>query len=398
MLPVEIKPGITWVGVNDRMTELFEGLWTIKQEGVSYNSYLIQDDKTVVIDLCKSLLTGEYVTQLEDLVPLEKLDYVVINHMEPDHTGALRTLLKKAPQVQIIGTAKTRDMLKEFYGITENVRAVADGETIELGHHTLRFVVVPFLHWPETMMTYEEKEQILFSCDAFGSYGALNGSIFDDLTGDLAWYEQEALRYYTNIVAIFPKPVRKALDKLANVPLSVLAPSHGLVWRKNPKRIIDLYDRWSSLATEPADPGVTLIYASMYGNSESVMEAVAQGVTDAGLPLKIFNVSKTPMSYILPHLLTRSGVLIGAPTYEGGLFPDMATALRIAEGKHMYHRKAAYFGSHAWAGGAEREFRTLAEELQWEVHSTFNFTGAPSRDELAQAREFGRDFALKLKE
>jgi len=397
MLPVEIKPGITWVGVNDRITELFEGLWTIRQEGVSYNSYLIRDDKTVVIDLCKSMLTGEFVTQLEDLVPLEKIDFVVVNHMEPDHTGALRTLIKKAPQVQIIGTAKTRDMLREFYGITENVRAVADGETIDLGHHTLRFVVAPFLHWPETMMTYEEKEQILFSCDAFGSYGALNGSIFDDLVDDLNWYEQEALRYYTNIVAIFPKPVRKALEKLANVPVQILAPSHGLVWRKDPKRIIDLYDRWSNLATEPADPGVTMIYASMYGNSEAVMEAVAQGVVDAGLPLKIFNISKTPMSYILPHLLTRNGVLIGAPTYEGGLFPEMAAAMRVAEGKRMYNRKAAYFGSHAWAGGAEREFRALAEELQWEVLDTFNFVGTPSREELTKAREFGRTFASKLK-
>ncbi|BCY17170.1 flavodoxin [Leptolinea sp. HRD-7] len=397
MLPVEIKPGITWVGVNDRITELFEGLWTIRQEGVSYNSYLIRDDKTVVIDLCKSMLTGEFVTQLEDLVPLEKIDFVVVNHMEPDHTGALRTLIKKAPQVQIIGTAKTRDMLREFYGITENVRAVADGETIDLGHHTLRFVVAPFLHWPETMMTYEEKEQILFSCDAFGSYGALNGSIFDDLVDDLNWYEQEALRYYTNIVAIFPKPVRKALEKLANVPVQILAPSHGLVWRKDPKRIIDLYDRWSNLATEPADPGVTMIYASMYGNSEAVMEAVAQGVVDAGLPLKIFNISKTPMSYILPHLLTRNGVLIGAPTYEGGLFPEMAAAMRVAEGKRMYNRKAAYFGSHAWAGGAEREFRALAQELQWEVLDTFNFVGTPSREELTKAREFGRTFASKLK-
>jgi flavorubredoxin len=343
------------------------------------------------------MLTGEFVTQLEDLVPLEKIDFVVVNHMEPDHTGALRTLIKKAPQVQIIGTAKTRDMLREFYGITENVRAVADGETIDLGHHTLRFVVAPFLHWPETMMTYEEKEQILFSCDAFGSYGALNGSIFDDLVDDLNWYEQEALRYYTNIVAIFPKPVRKALEKLANVPVQILAPSHGLVWRKDPKRIIDLYDRWSNLATEPADPGVTMIYASMYGNSEAVMEAVAQGVVDAGLPLKIFNISKTPMSYILPHLLTRNGVLIGAPTYEGGLFPEMAAAMRVAEGKRMYNRKAAYFGSHAWAGGAEREFRALAQELQWEVLDTFNFVGTPSREELTKAREFGRTFASKLK-
>jgi anaerobic nitric oxide reductase flavorubredoxin len=397
MLPVEIKPGITWVGVNDRITELFEGLWTIKQEGVSYNSYLIRDNKNVVIDLCKSMLTGEYVNQLEDVIPLEKLDYVVVNHMEPDHTGALKTLIKKAPQVKILGTAKTRDMLREFYGITENVTAVADGETLNLGNHTLRFVITPFLHWPETMMTYEEKEQILFSCDAFGSYGALNGVIFDDLTVDPDIYEQEALRYYTNILAIFPKPVRNTLNKLAAIPMAMIAPSHGPIWRKNPKRIVELYDQWSNLSTEPAEPGVTLIYASMYGNTETVMEVVAQGVAETGLPVQIFNVSKTPMSYILPHLLTKNGVIVGAPTYEGGLFPDMAAALHIAEGKHMYGKKAAYFGSHAWAGGAEREFLTMAEELKWEIVSSFNFTGSPDREELAQAHQFGRDFAEKLK-
>jgi anaerobic nitric oxide reductase flavorubredoxin len=397
MLPVEIKPGITWVGVNDRITEKFEGLWTIKQEGVSYNSYLIRDEKNVVIDLCKSMLTGEYVNQLEDLVPLEKLDYVIVNHMEPDHTGALKTLIKKAPGVKILGTAKTRDMLREFYGITENVTAVADGETLNLGNRTLRFVVTPFLHWPETMMTYDEKEQILFSCDAFGSYGALNGVIFDDLTTDPDWYEKEALRYYTNILAIFPKPVRNTLTKLGNIPITMIAPSHGPIWRKNARRMLDLYNRWSALATEPAEPGVTLLYASMYGNTESVMEVVAQGVAEAGVPVNIFNVSKTPMSYILPHLLTRNGVIVGAPTYEGGLFPDMAAALQIAEGKHMYHRKAAYFGSHAWAGGAERELLSLAEELKWEIVNSFNFTGAPDREELAQAREFGRNFAEKLK-
>ena len=397
MLPVEIKPGISWVGVNDRITEFFEGLWTIKQEGVSYNSYLLRDEKNVVIDLCKSMLTGEYFNQLEEQVPVDKLDYVVINHMEPDHTGALRTLMQKAPQVQLVGTAKTRDMLREFYGITENVRVVTDGEVLDLGRHKLRFIVSPFIHWPETMMTYEETEKILFSCDAFGSYGALNGIIFDDPCVDVAWYEQEALRYYTNIVAIFPKPVRNALAKLTSVPVDVIAPSHGLIWRNNPKRMIELYDRWSSLATEPAAPGVTLLYASMYGNTEEVMEAIAQGVVDAGMPLKVFNVSKTPMSYILPYLLTWNGVIVGAPTYEGGLFPEMAAALEIAEGKHMFNRKAAYFGSRAWAGGAERQFKTLAEELKWDVTSTFNFVGAPSRQELTSARDFGREFALQLK-
>ncbi len=397
MLPIEIKPGISWIGVNDRITQLFEGLWDIRQEGVSYNSYLIRDEKTAVIDLNKAILTGEYLCQLQSLIDIGKVDYVVINHMEPDHTGVLKTLLKTAPQIQILGTVKTRDMLRDFYGITENVRVVTDGETLNLGRHTLRFISTPFLHWPETMMTYEESEQILFSCDAFGSYGVLNGNIFDDPSMPIAWYEEQALRYYVNIIAIFSKPVNNALTKLSSLPVRIMAPSHGLVWRNNPTRMVELYKQWVRLATEPADPGITLLYASMYGNTQQMMEVVAQGITDAGVPLTIFNVSQTPVSYILPSLFTRQGVMVGAPTYEGGLFPDMKTVLEMAEGKHIYNRKTACFGSHAWLGGGEKEFTLLAEKLKWESLGSLIFKGAPNYDDLVKGRVFGADFAEKIK-
>jgi anaerobic nitric oxide reductase flavorubredoxin len=397
MLPVEIKPGIFWIGVNDRITQFFEGLWDISKEGVSYNSYLIRDEKTAVIDLNKVIMTGEYMDKLQSLTGFEKLDYVIINHMEPDHTGVLRTLLKIAPQVQLIGTPKTIGMLQDFYGITENLRAVADGETLKLGKHTLRFVVTPFLHWPETMMTYEESEQIMFSCDAFGSYGVLNGNIFDDAGVPVDWYEEQALRYYVNIIAIFSKPVNNALAKLASLPVSIIAPSHGLIWHNNPGRMIELYKKWASLTTEPADPAVTLLYTSMYGNTEAMMETVAQGIVDAGVPLTIYNVSQTPISYILPSLYTRRGVMVGAPTYEGGLFPDMKTTLEMAEGKHIHNRKTAIFGSHAWLGGGEKEFLSLVEVLKWESLGSLIFKGAPGHEELVQGRVFGLEFARKIK-
>lgn len=398
MLPIEIKPGITWIGLNDRITELFEGLWTIKQEGVSYNSYLIRDEKNVVIDISKAILAGEYFDQLQSLIDLQQLDYVVINHMEPDHTGALRTLLNNAPQIQLVGTAKTRDMLRDFYNITENVQVVTDGETLNLGNHTLRFISTPFLHWPETMMTYEENQQVLFSCDGFGGYGALNGNIFDDDSMPVSWYEEQALRYYTNIIATFSKPVRNAIAKLSTLPIGVIAPSHGLVWRNHPNRIFELYQKWANLATEPADPGVTMLYASMYGNTEEMMEVVSQGIADAGVPLSVYNVSKTPVSYILPSLWTQRGVMIGSPTYEGGLFPDMSKVLEMAGIKHISNRKTASFGSHAWSGGADKEFARFAETLKWEVLGTLDFTGSPSREELISGRAFGTEFANKLKD
>jgi flavorubredoxin len=263
MPPVEITPGVHWIGVNDRTTDLFEGLWPITQEGVSYNAYLINDEKKAIVDLSKALKTDEFFDQMDQLIDISQLDYVIVNHMEPDHSGVLRTLRRMAPQAKILGTEKTRAMLESFYGIAEGVQVVQDGEMLTLGEHTLRFVHTPFVHWPETMMTYDVGQQILFSCDAFGSYGALRGGIFDDDCTDPAFYEREALRYYVNIVAVFSRPVLQAIAKLADVPVSVIAPSHGLVWRKNPARIVELYQRWAEYATGPTEVGVTMPSGAM---------------------------------------------------------------------------------------------------------------------------------------
>lgn len=397
MLPVEIRPHIYWVGVNDRTTELFEGLWNIRAEGVAYNSYLIDDDKKALIDMSKEMMTDEFLIQVSQLMDLSKLDYVVINHMEPDHTGALQALRVIAPNVTLIGTQKTRDMLASFYGITENVKAVADGETLSLGAHTLRFISTPFVHWPETMMTYEESQQILFSCDAFGGYGAHHGNIFDDETTNVGWYEQEALRYYSNIVATFSKPVHNAIAKLANLPLTVVAPSHGLVWRNHPRRIVDLYERWAGYATQPGEIAVTLVYASMYGSTEKLMEVVAQGIGDEGVPVTVFNANTTPVSYILPALWTNQGVMVGAPTYEGGLFPAVGKVLEMANIKHIHNKTAARFGSYAWSGGAQKEFKALADLMRWKVSGDLEFSGVPDQEELLRGRMFGADFARQLK-
>ena len=203
MQPIEIRPSVFWIGVNDRHSELFEGLWSIRNEGISYNSYLIRDQKNAIIDLASKMSIDELFEQIRQVVEPAELDYLVVNHMEPDHTGALKALLLAAPKVKILGSNKTREMLSGFYGITDNVQVVADGEEISLGDHTLKFFSTPFVHWPETIMTYETSQQILFSCDAFGGYGALNGCIFDEVHLGLVWYEEQALRYYVNIVASF---------------------------------------------------------------------------------------------------------------------------------------------------------------------------------------------------
>jgi len=383
MPPIDIKPDICWIGVNDRTTDLFEGLWPITQEGVSYNAYLIDDKKKAIVDLAKALKTDEFFGQIDQVMDISQLDYVVVNHMEPDHSGVLNTLRRIAPQVTIL--------------VTEGVQVVQDGETLSLGQHTLQFVYTPFVHWPETMMTYETSEQVLFSCDAFGGYGALRGAIFDDECTDPAFYEREALRYYVNIVAVFSRPVLKAIEKLADVPVSVIAPSHGLIWRDKPAHIVELYKKWAEYATGSTEIGVTLLYGSMYGNTEKMMNAVAQGVSEESMPISIFDVTHTHVSYILPSLWTHRGVIVGAPTYEGSLFPPMVQVLEMAAVKKIQNKKVARFGSYGWSGGAQRRFESLIEPLKWELTDSFEFIGAPTEEDLKRGEELGAHLAQAIK-
>ena len=397
MPAIDIKPDVFWIGVNDRTTDLFEGLWPITKEGVSYNSYLIDDEKKAIIDLTKSFKGDEYLDQIDGVTDISKIDYIVVNHMEPDHSGLLRTLRRIAPQVTILGSAKTKDMLESFFSIKENVQVVNDGDTLILGKRTLKFFSTPFIHWPETMMTYEVSNRILFPCDAFGGYGAIRGGIFDDECKQFDFYKKEALRYYVNIVANYSARVLGAIEKLANLPVDVIAPSHGLIWRKNPSLIVSLYKKWAEYATGKTEPGITLVYGSMYGFTEFMMNAVAQGISREGLPLEIFDASRTHVSYILPSLWTKRGVMIGAPTYEVSLFPPVGEVLNMAAHKHIKNKKVAYFGSYGWSGGARRNLEKIIEPLKWEFVDTLEFGGSPTEEELKKGEEFGRRFATLVR-
>lgn len=397
MPSVEIKPGVYWVGVNDRTTDLFEGLWPIEREGVSYNAYLIKDEKKALIDLAKGFKTDEFFAQIAEVVEPSRIDYIIINHMEPDHTGVLGLLRRINPSATIIGTPKTRDLLAAFYEITENIQVVGDGDTLSLGNTSLRFIHTPFVHWPETMMTYDVNRRILFSCDAFGGYGALRGAIFDDEYPDIEFYKREALRYFVNIVAKFSNPVLKAIEKLSGIPVDIIAPSHGLVWRKEPETIIELYRKWAGYASGPGEAAVTLLYGSMYGNTERMMNAVASGIAREGVPVEIYDVARTHVSYILPSLWINQGVMIGAPTYEGALFPPMAQVIEMAEVKRIRNRKAAMFGSYGWSGGALRHLKKLIEPLNWELLDSLEFNGHPTDEDLRRGEEFGARFARAIK-
>ncbi|MFX1511252.1 MAG: FprA family A-type flavoprotein [Promethearchaeota archaeon] len=398
MIGNEIKENIYWIGVNDRLTDLFEGMWPIPN-GVSINSYLILDNKNTLIDITKAANAEEFISQMYQFIDPKDLDYVIVNHLEPDHTGIMRVLRALAPQAQFIASTKAVPMIESFYGIKDNVRDVKDGETLTLGEYTLQFFYAPWVHWPETMVTYETTSKILFPCDAFGGYGALKGIIFEeDLSSeDKIFYEKESLRYYANIVAKYSRMVLRAIDKLSGLEIKTICPSHGLIWRDNLGRIVELYKKWASYATEPGELGITLIYASMYGNCEKLMNAVVRGVGKAGVPIQVFDAARVHPGFILPELWTKRGVIVGSPTYEAGIFFPVQNVLEIAMRKRMNDKKAAFFGSYGWKGGSIPKLEKMAEELRWEVHSTFPFKGGINKEILAQGEEFGEKFAESLK-
>jgi flavorubredoxin len=401
MKPIALKDNIYWIGVNDYTTKYFEGIWPIEQEGVSYNSYLINDDKKAVIDLTKEILTDEFISQINQYANLSELDYVILNHMEPDHTGALQIIRQIAPKATIICTDKAKNMLEGFYGITENVHTIQPGETLSLGKTTLQFQPVPNVHWPETMVTYATESKILFTCDAFGGYGALRGAIFNDTTPDLDFFKTEALRYYVNIVSIFNKAVLKAIATIekAGFAIDMIAPSHGLIWRENPTEIIDLYRQWAQYGTGDAarEKAITLVYGSMYGNTQKAMEAIVEGIHSENVHVNIFDALKVHPGYIMPSIYTRQGLIVGSPTYEGAMHPPVANLLHEIARKRFKDLTVARFGSYGWSGGAAREFTNLTDGLNWNVVDTLEFLGGASEETLKQAFEFGANFARTIK-
>lgn len=386
----EITDQIKLVGVNDRRTDLFEGYWPLVN-GISYNAYLISDEKTALIDGVKDKYSEELIGQLPGDNSRLNLDYIVINHMEPDHTGSLPSVRRLTPEATIVGTDKAKSMLKDFYGITEDVLTVETGDTLDLGAHTLQFVETPFVHWPETMMTYEKQQKILFSGDGFGSFGTLDGGIFDDEL-DTEYYTDEIVRYFSNIIGAYSATTRAALNKLSSYEIETVAPAHGPLWRSKPDKIVDFYDKLSNLRS---DPGVTILYGSMYGYTERVMESVAAGARSAtNGEVKVIDASRTHPSFSLAEAWKRKGLIIGSPTYEAKIFPPVDQFVDIAGKKKLKNKVAGIFGSFGWSGGAARELSEVAEKLKWElVKPPLEFTGRASPEKLQEGYELGKSVA-----
>ncbi len=392
--PVPVAGGIHWVGVNDRETDLFESVWPLPR-GVCYNSYVIVDDKTALIDTVKASTFEKYFEKIRAVVGGGRpIDYIVVNHMEPDHSGVLTRLVELFPDLQIVGNKKTVGMLKEFYGFTERIKVVSDGDVLDLGSHKLQFHITPMVHWPETMMTYESTTKTLFSGDAFGGFGTLDGGIFDNEV-DLEYYEDEILRYFSNIVGKYCRMVQKAIAKVGGLDIQIVAATHGPVWRDSPETIINLYDKWSR---QEAEDGVVIVYGSMYKNSEKMMEAVARGVAESGITtIRIHNVPRSHVSFALRDAWRYKGLLLGTPTYDAGLFPPMLAFTELMEEKRLENRILGMFGTFGWSGGGVKALREFAQQAKFQtLEPVVEACCSPTDADIDQCYELGRNMAAAL--
>jgi len=397
-----MSDGIYRLGVNLENDQLFEGMWPMP-DGISINSYVVQGDKTAIIDLTEDV--GDKPIQFEQemsTIPLqvEDVDYLIINHMEPDHTSWLPAFYKKNPNLHIYISEKGASVLKAFCGIEKNVHTVKTGDTLELGRgKTLDFYEAPNLHWPETLFTYEQSSGILFTCDAFGSYGSINDVIFDDQLSSEQhdFFMREALRYYANIVGSFSMFVTKAIALVQDLDIQMVAPSHGIVWRENPREIIEAYARFAGYMKGPAEPEVTVIWSSMYGNTQQVVNSMVKGVRAEGVPVHIYRVPHDHVGFILESAWKSSGLILGMPTYEYRMFPPMAWALDMFGRKKVWGKKVLRFGSFGWSGGAQREMELLTEKLKWEFIDPVEWQGRPTEETLAMAAEQAAALARQIR-
>lgn len=363
--PIQIKEDLYYLGVNDRTRHLFENLWPLPK-GVSYNSYLITDEKTALFDTVDICYSDLFFQKLEIALGGRPLDYVIINHMEPDHSGSLGLLRSRFPEVQIVGNKRTADMVKGFFGITEGVKVIEDGEELSLGKHKLVFYLTPMVHWPETMMTYDVTDKTIFSGDAFGTFGTLDGGITDAQLHPERYYD-EMIRYYSNIVGKFGSPVQKALEKLSTLEIKTICSTHGPVWTLDDQisKVVSIY---SKLSRYEGDEGVVIAYGSMYGNTEQMAEAIAYELAEQGIKeIILHNVSKRSHSYIIRDIFKYKGLIVGSPTYNNKLYPEVEYLLSKVEGRDMKNRYFGYFGSFTWAGAAVKRLAQFAEDTKFEV-------------------------------
>lgn len=346
----KITEDLVWVGANDRRISLFEGVYDVPQ-GVSYNSYILLDEKTVLLDTVDKAVTHQFMENVLHALDGRNLDYMVINHMEPDHCAEIPTILAKFPNTKIVCNAKIKTMMEQFFDFeisSEQFEIVKEGDILNTGKHNLTFLMAPMVHWPEVLVTYDTTDKILFSADAFGSFGAIDGNIFAD---EVDWenrYLNEARRYYTNIVGKYGPQVQMLLKKASSVEINTICPLHGYVWRKDLNKFIDLYQKWSTYT--PEINSVLIAYASVYGGTQNAAEILASELAELGVKnIKMFDVSSTHASYVISDTFKYSHIVFASTTYNNGIFVEMENLLHDIVAHNLQNRKFAIIENGSWA-------------------------------------------------
>lgn len=391
----EIKKGVYWVGATDWRVRYFHGYELSTHRGSTYNSYLIKDEKTVLIDTVWEPLTDRFIENLSEVVDISNIDYVVMNHLEPDHSGALPVIMEYIPNATIIVSKRGEETIKRYYHKDWNLKIVNNGEKLSIGKNELIFIEATMLHWPDSMFTYLNGENLLFSNDAFGQHIA-SSDIFDDEVDETEVY-QEALKYYANILTPFSKFVTKKIDELKGLklPIDMIAPSHGIIWRKDPMHIVEKYYEW---ATGNSKDSVVIIYNSMWGATHKMAEFIGKGVGQAGLSYKIFNISTADRNDVLAEVFKSKGIMLGSSTVNNGLLTSLMPLIEDLMGLKFLNKVGASFGSYGWSGESPKLLNEYLIKAKINVVlDGLKFKYMPDEQELEQCIHYGKEFALKVK-
>lgn len=355
----KLTDDLTWVGVNDRHLSLFENVYPI-EKGVSYNSYVLLDEKTVLFDTVDKCSSMQFFENVSHVLGDRKLDYIIVNHMEPDHAATLQETVEKYPDAKVVCNKKALEMIKQFFDfdIDSKVTVIAEGDTLNTGKHNLTFVMTPMVHWPEAMVTYDTFDKILFSADAFGTFGAMSGNIFaDEVNFETEWLD-EARRYYTNIVGKYGMQVQAFLKKASALEIKMICSLHGPVWRKNIEWFIDKYQKWSSYT--PEENSVLILVGSIYGHTENAAEVLATKLSDLGIKdLKFMDVSRVHPSYVVAEAFKYSHIVIAAASYNAGIFTPMETVLLDLKAHNLQNRTFSIMYNGSWAPVKETAFTDI---------------------------------------
>lgn len=390
---VKIAENINWVGVVDWNIHDFHGY--ITRRGTSYNSYLILDKKNALIDTVKYTFSDEFVKKIREIIDLEKLDYIVINHLEKDHSSSLPLLAKLAKNATIITSKRGKDAIFEHYGSGYKIRTVKTGDKISLGNRTLSFIEAPMLHWPDSMFTYIIKDEILFSNDAFGQHLA-SAFRFDDQVNENTLME-EATTYYANILMPLGSLIARKIQEIVKLGISpkIIAPSHGVIWRSNPSKIIQAYLDWSICKS---DLKVTIVFDTMWGSTDMMAREIAEGVISQGIDVKLLKLRSAELTDIVTEILSSKAVVVGSPTLNQQMFPSLSSFLTYITGLKPKGKIWSFFGSYGWSRGAVKDMIEIVKKAGFEIfESGLEVKYVPTQEDLKNCFEFGKQIALKLK-